>query len=69
MKLSSGTRKTDKLSDSLHLQLNMRVGGECGGSGRAGFGAICGSKVVYTPADQWLPVNKYFYLDLKTMIT
>ncbi|HSY65185.1 MAG TPA: hypothetical protein VK829_11330 [Terriglobales bacterium] len=62
---SRRTRTTTDLSDSARRQLNMYALA----AGAAGVSLLAVSqpaqgKIVYTPADKWLPVNQNFYIDL-----
>jgi hypothetical protein len=65
MKRSSGPRKTAELSNSLHHQLSMyALAAGAAGVSMLSLAQSAEARVIYTPAHKWLPINRYFYLDL-----
>jgi hypothetical protein len=65
MKRRSGPRKTANLSDSIHHQLYMyALAASATGVSLLALAQPAQAKIVYTPADKWLPLNRTFYLDL-----
>jgi hypothetical protein len=65
MKRRSGARRTAKLSESIQQQLNMYVlAAGAAGVTLLALAQSAEAKIVYTPADKWLPLNQTFYLDL-----
>jgi hypothetical protein len=66
MKRLSGPRKTaSNLSQSIHQQLEMyAIAAGAAGVSMLALARPAEAKIVYTPADRWLPLNQTFYLDL-----
>jgi hypothetical protein len=65
MKDSLRPRKTAILSEPVSHHLNMyALAASAAGMGILALAQPAEAKIVYTPADKWLPVNKNFYIDL-----
>ena len=61
----SARREKDNLSDSIHHRLNAyALAATAAGVGVLFSGQPTEAKVVYTPADHWLPLNRTLHLDL-----
>jgi hypothetical protein len=58
-------RRTTEVSESLQRKLNVyALAASAAGVGMLALVQSAEAKIVYTPADKWLPLNQNFYLDL-----
>jgi hypothetical protein len=58
-------RKTVKLSKPIHRQLNAyALAAGAAGVGVLAFAQPAEARIVYTPADKWIPLGQNFYVDL-----
>ena len=65
MPLSTGPRKIANLSESLRQQLSAyAIAASAAGVTVLAVAQPAQTKIVYTPSDKWLPLNRTFYLDL-----
>ena len=65
MKRSSGARKTAKLSELIHQQLNMyAIAASAAGVSLLASAQPAGAKIIYTPAHRVIPTGGVYNLDL-----
>jgi hypothetical protein len=63
--MKQASRKASKLSDSLQRHLNAyALAASAAGVGMLAPAQPAEAKIIYNPADKWLPLNHKFYLDL-----